>query len=51
MRYSRVRPVPYTPHHRRTVSASAVLTCTANTEKEYTALKISHDVSHAAGYA
>ena len=47
-RYSRTRPVPYITHHTRAISAAAVLTCAANTEKEYTAIKIKQ---HAAGSA
>ena len=46
-RYSRVRPVSYITHHTRMISASAVLTCAANTETQLIALKI----SHAAGVA
>ena len=41
-RYSRTRPVPYITHHTRAISAAAVLTCAANTEKEYMAIKIAH---------
>ena len=41
-RYSRVRPVSYITHHTRMISASAVLTCAANTETQLIALKISH---------
>ena len=41
-RYSRVRPVSYLTHHMRMISASAVLTCAANTEAQFIALKISH---------
>ena len=40
-RYSRVRPVAYLTHHTRMISASAVLTCAANTEANFNALKIS----------
>ena len=40
-RYSRVRPVSYLTHHMRMISASAVLTCAANTEANLIALKIS----------
>ena len=45
--YKRVRPVSYITHHTRMISASAVLTCAANTETQLIALKI----SHAAGVA
>ena len=41
-RYSRVRPVSYITHHTRMISASAVLTCAANTETQLIAVKISH---------
>ena len=46
-RYSRTRPVPYITHHTRAISAAAVLTCAANSEKEYMALKISHAAGNA----
>ena len=32
----------YLTHHMRMISASAVLTCAANTEAQFIALKISH---------
>ena len=35
------RPVAYLTHHTRMISASAVLTCAANTEANFNALKIS----------
>ena len=39
--------VSYITHHTRMISASAVLTCAANTETQLIALKISHSATPA----